>query len=252
MVSVQAGCTEREESMSGKRGGKDRRSAAATPLGPDAIIAAAIGLIDEAGVTGFTMRALADRVDTYPATLYWHVGNRNEILARVLQVVMDDMDVPDPSSMRWDLWLERVASEYRRALHAHPNAAVLVLYPLLTAPTLVEAILHALHRGGFRGPALASAFNAFTGSVTGWVAVELSAGSGESDQKWRHEFETRVRALSPVEFPTIASNLNDLADEVFTLRWHGGDEKPLDRSFEAALRVWISGLRSLRRSSTGR
>jgi len=234
--------------MSGKQGSKGRRSNSVTPLGPDAVVAAAIGLIDQAGVTGFTMRALADRLDTYPATLYWHVGNRNEILARVLQVVMEEMDVPDPSSMRWDLWLARVATEYRRALHAHPNVAVLALYPLLTAPTLVEAILNALHRGGFRGPALAGAFNAFTGSVTGWVAVELSAGGGESDQKWRADFEARVRALSPTEFPTIASNLADLADEVFTLRWHGGDEKPLDRSFEAALRVWISGLRSLRRS----
>jgi AcrR family transcriptional regulator len=235
--------------MAGKRASKGRRSTSVPPLGPDAVVAAALELIDEVGVAGFTMRALADRLGTYPATLYWHVGNRNDILARVLQVVLDEMDVVDPSSMRWDLWLERVASEYRRALHEHPNVAALVLYPLLTAPTLVEAILHALHRGGFRGPALASAFNAFTGSVTGWVAVELSAGSGESDQKWRAEFEARVRALPPAEFPTIAANMADLADEVFTLRWHGGGEKPLDRSFEAALRVWISGLRALRRAS---
>src|SRR5207248_4085394 len=105
------------------------------------------------------------------------------------------------------------------------------------------------HRGGFRGAALADAFNTFTGSVSGWVAVELSAVGDELDDDWRRECERRVVGLLPVEFPTIAANLSDLADEVFTLRWHGGGEKPLDRSFEAALVVWLAGLRALRRSS---
>ncbi len=238
--------------MPEERRKRARRSRAAAPLSADVVVAAALDLIDQVGVTGFTMRAVADRLGTYPASLYWHVGNRNEILGQVLQLVMSEMDVPEPASMRWDVWLALAAHEYRRALHAHPNTAVLALYPLLTAPTFVEAMLTTLHGGGFRGPALADAFNAFTGSVAGWVAVELSAGGGEPDQRWRAEFEARVRGLPPSEFPTIASNLPDLADEVFTLRWHGGNEKPLDRSFEAALEVWLTGLRSLLRSSRRR
>lgn len=226
-----------------------RGSPAARPLSSDDVVRAALDLVDEAGVSGFTMRALAARLGTYPATLYWHVGNRNDILGRVLELVLAEMTVPAPSSMAWDKWLAAVAREYRRALHLHPNTAVLALYPLVTSADYVEMILSVLRRGGFTGPILAYAFNAWVGSLTGWVSVELSVGSGEADQKWRDEFEESIRALSVESYPTIAGNLDDLADEAFTLRWHGGAGKPLDDSFEAALAVWLDGLRALRRRS---
>lgn len=215
-----------------------------SPLTEHEITTAALALVDEVGVTGFTMRALATRLGTYPATLYWHVGNRNEILAAVFQLVMSEMQVPDPHSMVWDQWLEVTAREYRRTVHQHPNTAVLALYPLVTSADVVEAILTALHRGGFRGPALADAFNVFAGSVTGWVAVELSAAGGEPDQQWRSEFEARVRGMPADRYPTITANVDHVADRVFTLRWHGGAERPLDRSFEAALQIWLDGLRA--------
>lgn len=219
------------------------------PLSGELVVRTALDLADEAGIAGVTMRSIADRLDTYPASLYWHVGNRNEILAQVLQLVMTEMELPAPGSLRWDEWLASAAREYRRVLHAHPKTAVLALYPLLTAPDFVESMLAVLQRGGFRGASLAYAFNAFSGSVAGWVAIELSAGGGEDDQAWRSEFEARVRGISATEYPTIASNLPVLADEAFTLRWHGGADKPLDESFDAALHVWVSGLRSLLRSS---
>lgn len=226
-----------------------RAPRAAAPLTANDVVQAALALIDEVGVAGFTMRALAARLGTYPATLYWHVGNRNEILARVLQLVMGEMEVPPPASIAWDEWLAHVAREYRAALHRHPNTAVLALYPLDASPDFVEAMLAALSSGGFHGESLADAFNAIVGSVAGWVAVELSAAGGESDQQWQDDFERRVRGLSAEEHPTITSNIDYLADETFTLRWHGGAQRPLDRSFDAAVAVWIDGLRALRRRS---
>ncbi len=236
-------------SAKSRRGAKRDRPTETKGLTPDLVVAAALELVDEVGVTGLTMRSLAQRLDTYPSTLYWHVGNRNEILARVFHLAMSGMDVPDPRSMRWDAWLRHAAYEYRAALHAHPNTAVLSLYPLVTAPAFVEAMLTALQRGGFEGPTLAAAFNAFSGSVAGWVAIELSTAAGEADQKWQAEFEERVRSLPQNDFPTITGNLPDLADEVFTLRWHGGAERPLDASFDAAVEVWMAGLAALRRRS---
>ena len=97
------------------------------------------------------------------------------------------------------------------------------------------------------GARLAHAFNTFAGSVTGWVAVELSTAGGEHDQKWRDELETFVGSLPADRYPTITEHFGDLADHVFTLRWHGGASQPLDASFEAALAVWLEGLRKLRR-----
>ena len=52
------------------------------PLNCDEVVRVALDLLDEVGPSGFTMRAVATRLDTYPAPVYWHVGNRNRLLAR--------------------------------------------------------------------------------------------------------------------------------------------------------------------------
>jgi hypothetical protein len=41
----------------------------------------------------------------------------------------------------------------------------------------------------------------------------------------------------------MAEHREQLA-EAFMLRWHGGSERPMDRAFEAALRVLVDGLRA--------
>lgn len=229
--------------MSRRQGTGGRRTGA--PLTRDDVVVAALALVDEVGIRGFTMRALATRLGTYPATLYWHAGSRNEILAKVFQRALAEMDVPDARAMGWDGWLAAVAREYRRVQHRHPNTATLALYPIVTSADLVEAILATLIGAGFHGPGLADAFNTFVGSVTGWVAVELSMATGEPDQQWNTDLESQVRSAVSSNHPTIAACADYVIDEVFTLRWHGGSDKPMDRSFDAALQAWIQGLRAM-------
>lgn len=219
-----------------------RRDAAFTEA---MVLDAALALLDEAGVEGLTMRSLARRLDTYPATLYWHVGKRQEVLAKVFQRVLAEMRAPDLTTGSWEEALKAMAREYRRVLHLHPNAAALVLYPIVTGAEVVEAILSCLSGAGFHGEGLADAFNMFVGSVTGWVAVELSPTVGEAELSWRDEMQTRVRGVVTDAHPTITREADHLVDQIVTLRWHGGRERPLDRSFEASLHGWIAGLGSL-------
>jgi AcrR family transcriptional regulator len=137
-------------------------------LTPDLVVAEALGLIDELGVAGLTMRTLADRLGTYPTSIYWHVGNRNDVLTRVFETVMGEMEVPAPTALPWDEWLALAAREYRRALHLHPNTAVLALYPLVTAADFVEAMLATLVRGGFREAQVAHAFKVRSRRQQSW------------------------------------------------------------------------------------
>jgi hypothetical protein len=74
------------------------------------------------------------------------------------------------------------------------------------------------------------------------VSAELSAPPPEAASSWREAFASAVAALPPGEFPVIAANRDQLADAVFSLRWHGGAERPLDASFEWAVEAWIGGL----------
>lgn len=220
----------------------------ARPLTPDQVVSAGLELLDEVGVAGFTARALAKRLGTYPATLYWHVGNRSQLLAAIVDRALGEVKVGDPGSVRWQDWLRQGAREYRRVIHRHPNLASLVVSQLIVsapATQLVEAVLAVLDRAGFRGEALAHAFNTYIGSLVGWVSAELSATPADADSAWQEAFGARVGALPASEFPVIAANREHLADEVFALRWHGGAERPLDASFEFTVEAWIAGLAAL-------
>lgn len=50
-------------------------------LSRERIVAAAIELLDEEGERGLTFRALATRLETGAGAIYWHVANKDELLA---------------------------------------------------------------------------------------------------------------------------------------------------------------------------
>lgn len=52
-----------------------------TPLSRERIVDTAIDLLDTAGESGLTFRALSERLSTGPGAIYWHVANKSELLA---------------------------------------------------------------------------------------------------------------------------------------------------------------------------
>jgi TetR/AcrR family transcriptional regulator, tetracycline repressor protein len=224
------------------------RRGRAGALAADDVVRAGLELLDERGLAGFTMRSLAERLGTYPATVYWHVGNRDQLLAAVVDRVLAGMVVPDASRMGWQDWLASLAREYRRVMHRHPNVAGLAAAQLLVSPPamrLVEAVLGVLTGAGLEGQVLAGAYNAYVGSVVGWVSVELGAAPADSDQSWQDNFARSVRGVRAEEYPVIAANLDHLAGTSIALRWQGGSQRPMDAAFETALRVWVAGIADL-------
>jgi AcrR family transcriptional regulator len=213
----------------------------------DEVIATALVLLDEQGAAAFSMRVLADRLGTYPNTVYWHAGNRDRVLALAVERALMEIVLPEPDTLDWRSWLIEVAREYRRVLHAHPSCAPLTASQLLVSPPaleLVEQVLARLRTAGFGGALLTHAYNTFVGSVVGWVAVEL-AEPPSGAEGWQAQFEASLEAVDPAAHPTLAGNAAHLRDAAIALRWHSGRERPLDESFEVALRVWVAGLAAL-------
>src|SRR5690349_390062 len=218
-------------------------------LNAEEVVRAALALLDEVGLRGFTMRALAGRLGTYPATIYWHVGNRTEVLSAIHTRVLDDMvlEIPDPASTPWDEWLAETARAYRRAMHAHPALATWAVTHFEAAvpvPNFLEQVTGVLARAGFRGPRLAGAFNAYLGSLVGWVGMELIPDDPELGSN-PQQMRASVHALSAEDYPTIVGHVDHLADRAFAFRWHGGVTNPLDDAFEFALATWITGLQGM-------
>src|SRR6202000_3281865 len=64
-----------------------RRPTRRTALTVEAIVAAAIDVLDEDGVVGLSMRRVADQLGTGAASLYAHVSGKDELL----ELVFDEL-----------------------------------------------------------------------------------------------------------------------------------------------------------------
>lgn len=204
----------------------------------------ALALLDEVGPERLTMRGLAERLGTYPNVVYWHVGNRERVLALAVDLALSEMSLGDPAAVAWQDWLAAAARELRRVVHAHPAIAPLLASRLLVSPpTLpsVEAVLACLGRAGFAGVDLAAAYNSFVASLIGWVCVEMAAPA-DAPGEWQEDFRAAIASIDAADFPMIAANRDVLADQAVGLRWHGGRDRPLDSAFEMTVEVWLTGL----------
>src|SRR4051812_21013401 len=63
-------------------------------LSRERIVAAAVELLDAAGESGLTFRALSARLRTGPGAIYWHVANKDELLGAATDAVLAGTLVP--------------------------------------------------------------------------------------------------------------------------------------------------------------
>ena len=111
--------------MSAARPARGRGVRAEVPITREAIVDAAFRMIDERGPEGFSMRSLASEMGVFPATLYWHVGDRAHLLGLVQQQWMDFVETPDDLD-DWREWAVELGRRYRQNAHRYPNVARLV------------------------------------------------------------------------------------------------------------------------------
>lgn len=89
------------------------------------VVAAGCRLLDEQGVGGLSMRAVARELGVGPGSLYWQVRDKDELLRLILDDTLRSIDVPSKGT-----WPERLAAllwDARRALQPRP-ALISVLW----------------------------------------------------------------------------------------------------------------------------
>ena len=60
-------------------------------LDRDAVVAAAIAILDTDGINGLSMRRLAADLNATAPSLYWHVTNKDELLDIAFDEVMGEL-----------------------------------------------------------------------------------------------------------------------------------------------------------------
>ena len=224
----------------------DRRSRRRRePISRDAIVAAAIGLLDREGLAALSMRRLAEELGTGAASLYWHVGSKDGLLDLVLDEVIGEGKVPDPDPDRWQEQLKQIARDQRAASHRHPWVVRVSVGRIPMGPNALrysERILAILRAGGLP-PHLAvqgyllliATINGFTIDETGVEDSANPAASAmprdpESLQQAANMASDYVASLPAAQFPTMTALAGEFA-------FSDPDER-----FELLIDIFVDGL----------
>jgi AcrR family transcriptional regulator len=178
----------------------------------DAVLAAALAIIDRDGADALSMRRLARALGRDPVILYRHAPSKAALLDGVAETVLARLHV-DPADADWAAQLRTVARAYRRLALAHPHVVpLLVTRPLATPLALrppgtlrpLEDILALLTRAGFTGPDALHIYRALFGFLHGHVLNELQElidNPDETDDLLR----LGLHRLPITEFPLLRS-----------------------------------------------
>ncbi|MCG6859337.1 MAG: TetR/AcrR family transcriptional regulator C-terminal domain-containing protein [Salaquimonas sp.] len=95
----------------------------------DEVVAAAIRLLDEEGLSGLTLRRLAKELGISAPTLYWHVKDKRELLDLMAERIIAEHRVKQPPLPDDMTWWQKVTELCRRqyfAMIAHRDGAQVV------------------------------------------------------------------------------------------------------------------------------
>ena len=119
------------------------------------IVRAAFGLLDDAGMDGLTVRALAARLGVKAPALYWHVSSKQALLDEMATQVwrqVGDAMAALPGDLPWRELMAVYPAVMRDALLAHRDGAKAFSGTTLTDPDVVrrqEVTFESLIRQGF-------------------------------------------------------------------------------------------------------
>lgn len=98
-------------------------------LSRDLIIDTTYRMIDERGLTTFTMRALGAELGVSAMACYSHFASREELLSEVSARFMATLDTDPVPGERWDNTLRRTMQSIRKTFREHPHLGELTDQP---------------------------------------------------------------------------------------------------------------------------
>lgn len=226
---------------------KSRRRDSEPSLTRSFIIETAIKIIDRDGTEAFSMRNLAKELNVYPTAIYWHIANRNMLIGAVIDTLLVDL-VPEDFEEDWQQGIIGLCRNYRQRIKLHPNIAPLIGSQLVSNTSLdfrmIERILAALEKAGFKGNNLRAAYNTVIAAMVGYTTQEFSLVPPDGKEKWSESIRTAIEDVDEDQYPTISDNLDQLKNQSFIMRWENGTTSSLDDGFELFVNSIVTGLAS--------
>lgn len=223
-----------DEAQGGARGQRQ-------PLDLERIVRAALALLDEAGLDGLNMRALAERLGVKAASLYWYVRNKEELLELLADAISAEVRAP-AADLPWRARVEAPLADYRRVMLAHRDAARILVATPPVGPNrmrLIDLAYDALLAAGFRGVEVTRAARLLNDYVTSFVLEEVNeaeaaagwmggAGGAAAIEEVEEATQRSFAALPADTYPAIAAVAGHVADPDLDARFRYGMKVVLD------------------------
>jgi AcrR family transcriptional regulator len=146
-------------------------------LSREAIVSAALDLLDRAPEEPLTVARIAYEVDAVPAALYRHFADLDELLDEVLGRVLGGVELAIRRRAAWPKQVRDWMTSVRAHLLRYPAALRIIGRRGRTSPSWLDAVsslVEVLERGGLSGVALARAHLWVTEVTMGLVMQEAS------------------------------------------------------------------------------
>jgi AcrR family transcriptional regulator len=189
------------------------------PLTREKIVDAALTLLEREGIRGLSMRKLAQELNAGAASLYWHVGDKEELLSLLLDRIVGESEVPEPDPKNWQEQIKEMGRASRRLLKSRRDAAQLSMGRIPSGPNslpVMERTLAVLAAAALPPKVIAYAADMFALFVGAFAYEESIMTQPEADAE---QFAAYLRSLPPEAFPILTSMAGDLtegdADERF-------------------------------------
>ncbi|HUC22478.1 MAG TPA: TetR/AcrR family transcriptional regulator C-terminal domain-containing protein [Streptosporangiaceae bacterium] len=185
-----------------------------------AIVAAALGALDETGLDGLTVRVVATRLGVQPPALYWHFSAKQDLLdemaTQIWREITDELRAL-PADIRWDEAMAAFARITRQALLSRRDGAKMVSGTYLTDTSLLreqEAGLASMLAQGFTVATATEAYQLLYSFIIGFCieeqAVSQAAAAGDS----RYSLANRAERVGAAAHPLVA----EAGPEIFSDR----------------------------------
>jgi AcrR family transcriptional regulator len=205
-------------------------------LSRERVLAAAVSLVDEAGLGSLTMRELGQRLGVEAMSLYNHVANKDDILDGMVDLIVSEINLPSDTA-DWKEAMRRRATSAQAVFTRHPWASGLVDSRQSSGPARLryfDWVVGTLRRAGFSLEMSARAFSILDSYVYGFgrQQLNLSAGSDMSPEEMAEAFS---HAIPADEYPY----LREMVDYAITSVHDDGAD------FEFGLSLILDGLERL-------
>jgi len=141
----------------------------------DAVLAAALRVIDERGLGACTMRAVARQLGVEAMSLYWHVDDKDALLDGVVERVLGEVPAAQAAT-DWRAGIDAFARGFRGVALAHPHAVPLLAARARTAYAaagrVAEGGIASLEAAGFDRATAIRAARTVSRYVVGFTLAE--------------------------------------------------------------------------------